>query len=140
MKMERTLILMIDDDRDDIYSTRRLLSEHKISNNFLSEIDPRKIISKLDSMNSFVENKLNIVILLDINMPNLDGKSILRLLKTNENYKHIPVVMLCTSDNPDDIEESYALGASGYLVKPIVPEEMLRALNTHGSHKIELTL
>ncbi|MGB3464008.1 MAG: response regulator [Cyclobacteriaceae bacterium] len=70
----------------------------------LSELTKRKNSPKL--------------VLLDINMPGMDGMTILKSMRENYSLKNIPVVMLSSSDHPDDINNSYLLGANGYLVKP----------------------
>ncbi|EAR11965.1 two-component response regulator [Polaribacter irgensii 23-P] len=59
------------------------------------------------------------LILLDLNMPRISGLEFLSILKNNEQLKHIPTVILTTSDNQKDIEECYRIGVSGYIVKPL---------------------
>lgn len=137
-------ILMVDDDKDDIYTTMRRISGSSLCSSFLYETDPQKLLEKLeklekvDSINNWESGKLNLIILLDINMPRVDGFDILKELKSNEKYKDIPVFMLCTSDDVVDMLDSFELGADGYLVKPIAPNEMLTAINDLGSHKLQL--
>lgn len=58
------------------------------------------------------------LVLLDINMPGMDGMAVLKSMRENYTLRNIPVVMLSSSDHPDDITNSYLLGANGYLVKP----------------------
>jgi CheY-like chemotaxis protein len=59
------------------------------------------------------------LILLDLNMPRISGLEFLSILKNNKQLKHIPTVILTTSDNQKDIEECYRIGVSGYIVKPL---------------------
>jgi CheY-like chemotaxis protein len=59
------------------------------------------------------------LILLDLNMPRISGLEFLSILKNNEQLRHIPTVILTTSDNQKDIEECYRIGLSGYIVKPL---------------------
>ena len=59
------------------------------------------------------------LILLDLNMPRISGLEFLSILKNNEQLRHIPTVILTTSDNQKDIEECYRIGVSGYIVKPL---------------------
>lgn len=133
-----TNILMVDDDQDDIYTTMRRLSQSKITNGFVYELDPRNLFGRLAALESWEQGDPNVVILLDINMPRIDGFEVLQTLKNHEKYKDIPVLMLCTSDDAVDMLESFEHGADGYLVKPIVPSEMLQAVNDLTSHQIQL--
>lgn len=117
-------ILMIDDDLEDIYVTKRRLNESKVTNNFVYETNPKNVIETLSQMYIEMEDGANIIILLDINMPEVNGFEVLQSIKTNKLYKDIPVFMLCTSDDVVDMLETYEVGADGYLVKPIVTDEM----------------
>ncbi len=64
------------------------------------------------------------LILLDLNLPRLDGRSVLTALKTHPDHCHIPVIVLTTSMAPEDIRESYRLRANAYLVKPFDVDEL----------------
>ncbi len=59
------------------------------------------------------------IVLLDINMPRVNGKQVLQHMRASEKLRTIPVIMLSVSDNEDDVSEAYALGANAYLVKPV---------------------
>ena len=62
------------------------------------------------------------IILTDLNMPRMNGLELLRALKQNENYRHIPVVLITTEGSEERIQEARALGISGYIQKPFYPE------------------
>ncbi|MEA5573097.1 response regulator [Calothrix sp. UHCC 0171] len=64
------------------------------------------------------------VILLDLNLPGLDGRDVLEQLKQDSNFREIPVVVFTTSSNPKDIQLCYQKGANGYLIKPMNSEEL----------------
>ena len=68
------------------------------------------------------------LILLDVNMPRLDGKQFLRRLRADERLSRVPVVMFTTSTAPWDVDESYDAGCNVYLVKPFAAEELVRML------------
>ncbi len=68
------------------------------------------------------------LILLDINMPRMDGKQVLREIKTSQDFKTIPVIMLSTSSYEKDVIESYKLGANAYMTKPVGVKNYLEAL------------
>ena len=124
-----TNILMVDDDKDDIYATKRRLADSGIPHNFASETQPDNLFQKLDEMFQSMEGEFNLVILLDVNMPGINGFEVLRNLKKNDHFKHIPVFMLCHSDDVIDMAGSFSNGANGYLIKPLVPKDLLAAIN-----------
>ena len=68
------------------------------------------------------------LVLLDLNLPDADGRELLTLLRTGDNPSAIPVVVLSTSDNPRDIETCYRLGASGYVCKPMKLESFAQRI------------
>lgn len=65
------------------------------------------------------KNNTEYLVMLDINMPLLDGTEVLRKIKNNENMKNIPVIMLTTTDDPREIEKCYQLGCNVYITKPV---------------------
>lgn len=69
------------------------------------------------------------VILLDLNLPDLDGHELLRILRADPRTAFVPVVMLSTSDEASDIRQSYLLGANGYVCKPVRLEEFTRSMD-----------
>lgn len=68
------------------------------------------------------------VILLDLNLPGLDGRELLKKLKQDETLKKIPIVVFTTSSNPDDVELCYRSGANGYLIKPVGASELQKTV------------
>lgn len=78
------------------------------------------------------ESGKSLVVLLDINMPVMDGVEVLRQLKVDERTKKIPVMMLTTTDDPREIERCYALGCSVYVTKPVEYEKFREAIQQLG--------
>ena len=70
------------------------------------------------------------MILLDLNLPGMDGRQLLEVIKTEDGLKSIPVVILTTSNNDHDVERCYALGASTYIQKPVTFEGLSKAIQT----------
>lgn len=70
------------------------------------------------------------IIFLDLNLPGTNGREVLRQLKAHDVVKKIPVVILTTSDNEDDVEVCYEAGANAYMTKPTVPERYLESLRS----------
>lgn len=125
---EPVIVLMVDDDDADVYSAKRAFREGKIVNDFRHVSDADGLFDYLDRMGDgpgSVPYPRPHVILLDINMPGLSGLEVLKTLKQNELYRSIPVVVLTTSDEEHDVSESYALGASSYITKPVSVEGMM---------------
>jgi DNA-binding NarL/FixJ family response regulator len=75
-------------------------------------------------------DKLPILILLDLNMPRMGGIEFLETIKQDERYKHISVVVLTTSDTPEDIRASYECYAAGYMVKPVGYKQFVEVIRT----------
>ena len=80
------------------------------------------------------------IILLDLNMPGIDGWTALREIKTTEALKHLPVVVLTTSDDEKDIQECYDLGADTYLQKPVSLPRFLDAIKRLKSYEVEIAI
>ena len=73
-----------------------------------------------------IEEVMPDLILLDIMMPDIDGFTILTILKRDEQLKHIPVIVVSAKDEQTDIDRAYALGAENYITKPIIIDELLK--------------
>lgn len=78
----------------------------------------------------FLEDKSNIpdIILLDLNMPKISGIEFLKILKANDDLKHIPTIILTTSNNQKDLLECYKTGMSGYVLKPLKYEDYVKKI------------
>lgn len=118
-------IVMIDDDIDDIYITKHRLWKARVQSEFLYEEDPARIFDTLAQALSCAEDSSNMIVLLDMNMPGMNGVEALQELREDRRYEDITVFMLCSSDDRRDMLKSYGGGADGYLVKPIDPSEMM---------------
>ncbi|MBI4695922.1 MAG: response regulator [Gammaproteobacteria bacterium] len=78
------------------------------------------------------------LILLDLNMPRMDGHEVLRDIKSDPTLKRIPVVVLSTSSNERDIARAYAAGANSYIIKPMTYEELVKAIEGLNSYWFDL--
>lgn len=125
---EPVVVLMVDDDDADVYSTKRAFREGRIANDFRRVSDANGLMDYLNQLETSSPKGVYPrphIVLLDINLPGLSGLEILKLLKSNKDYRSIPVVMLTTSDEERDVVESYELGASSYITKPVSAQGML---------------
>ena len=132
-KRSETTLIMVDDNVDEIFLTRRQVRKVGIVNRFISEQDPEKIFETLAELKSL--GNQNVLILLDVAMPRLNGMELLRQLRAHPDYAAIPVIMLSASDDESDINEAMKLGADGYIVKPLKAETLFAMLKNVPSVK-----
>lgn len=126
--MNPVVILLVDDDEEDIYATKRAFSEGKIVNDFRSVRSGPELFDYLENKGEFVEKSDNPrphIILLDINMPQMDGFEVLEALRSKPAFRSIPVVMLTTSEQGKDVLDSYDRGANSFITKPVSIEGMM---------------
>lgn len=111
-------VLIVDNDKDDQLFIQMGFQDIKADVNLELFDNGRELMTYLNNYHreDFVFPKF---ILLDLNMPILDGKETLRLIKSNSQLQRIPVIILSTSSHPADIEKCYELGANSYICKPV---------------------
>ena len=114
-------ILLAEDDEHDVELTLEALGESNLANNVDVVRDGEEALDYLHCRGRFAtrENNRPIVILLDLKMPKVNGLEVLRHIKTDDQLKTIPVVILTSSREDRDLEESYQLGVNAYIVKPV---------------------
>lgn len=122
-------VLLIEDNPDDAELTIRVLKKNNLANNLVHLHDGEEALEFL-----FAEGNNNIpkIILLDLKMPKVDGIEVLRRIKSDEQKKIIPVVILTSSKEERDIIESYNLGVNAYVVKPVEFEKFVEAVANLG--------
>jgi CheY-like chemotaxis protein len=132
MPYRKKIVLFADDDADD----RLLVQEAFEENNLECQLD---FVEDGIELLNYLKNTQNspVLILLDINMPRKDGTQILNELKSNEAFRHIPVIMFTTSKSPEDIRKCYELGANSYIVKPSSFENLVDVTNIISKYWIE---
>jgi DNA-binding response OmpR family regulator len=121
-------LVMVDDDADEILLTRRQLRQDGIVNDFISQRRPERLFETLEDLLCSGLKASNIMVLLDINMPGADGFDVLKQIRSNKNFREIPVIMFSSSDDEAGMFHSFDLGASGYMVKPFRADELFAAL------------
>jgi two-component system response regulator len=122
-------ILLIEDNPDDAELTIRALKKHNLMNHLLHLQDGEEALKYLFSDS---HNQMPKLILLDIKMPKVDGIEVLKKLKSDPIRKVIPVVILTSSKEEQDIFESYQLGVNAYIVKPVDFEKFVEAVSEIG--------
>lgn len=122
-------ILIAEDDPGHALLIRKNLKKH-ITNNMVHFDDGKGLLDFLYNRN-FKDNA-SYILLLDIDMPEMDGIEVLKRLKTDEKFRKIPVIMLTTTDDPKEIERCYNLGCNVYITKPIDYDKFVEAIERLG--------
>jgi CheY-like chemotaxis protein len=112
-------ILLVEDNEDDIVLEQEALAEAKLVNIMYVVRDGEEAIAYLKRQGQYRDAKVPGLILLDINMPKKNGFEVLQEIKADASIRHIPVVMLTTSDSERDIVQAYAKGACSFITKPM---------------------
>lgn len=132
MKSEATArpieILLVEDNPGDIILTKEAFADAKIKNNIHIAKDGEEALSYLNRLNGFEQSIKPDLILLDLNLPKIDGREVLDSIKSNETLCHIPVVVLTSSEAEQDILETYELHANSYVVKPINLDQFVNVI------------
>lgn len=120
--MEEKSILLVEDNKDDEELTLRALKQNKILNNIIVTRDGVEALDYLLCRDKFANrdcNDLPQLILLDLKLPKLSGLDVLQQIRENPSLQYIPVVIMTSSSEEDDIVASYRLGANSYVRKPV---------------------
>lgn len=114
-------ILLVEDSEHDIELTLAALEAHNVANEVDTARDGAEALDYLYRRGAFASrsNELPVVVLLDLKMPRVDGLEVLRQIKADPELKRIPVVMLTSSREEQDLVRSYELGVNAYVVKPV---------------------
>jgi CheY-like chemotaxis protein len=131
-KVRSIEILLVEDNEPDIDLTKEALNQFQLLNNLHIVKNGVDALDYLYKKGKFKDSPKPDLILLDLNLPKKDGLEVLSEIKTKEDLKTIPVVILTTSDTEEDIIKSYQLHASCYINKPIDLKEFLRVVKTFG--------
>jgi CheY-like chemotaxis protein len=134
-------ILMADDDADDRRLTQEALEEGRLINEVKFVDDGEQLMDYLRRQGRFappVEAPRPGLILLDLNMPRKDGRTVLKEIKSDPDLRQIPVVVLTTSKADEDVYKSYDLGVNSYIVKPVTFEALVDILQTLEKYWFEI--
>jgi len=134
-------ILLVEDNPDDVELTRIAFREAKVANNLVVVHDGAQALDYLFARGAFAErnpDELPSIVLLDLNLPKVDGREVLQAIRANEKTRSLPVVVLTTSTEPFDVEASYALGVNSYIQKPVDFERFVWAVQQVGLYWLVL--
>ena len=108
-------ILLVEDDKIDAMTVKRAMRDLKITNLLVHVFNGVEALDYLRTLNGEVP----CIILLDLNMPKMNGIELLKILKNDASFKKLPVVVLTTSNAEKDKTESFNLSVAGYMLKPV---------------------
>jgi CheY-like chemotaxis protein len=119
-------ILLVEDDSIDAMTVRRAFKDLKVTNPLVHSVNGEEGLDYLRNES----NEKPCVILLDLNMPKMNGIDFLKVVKNDDGLKKIPVVVLTTSTEESDVVESFELSVGGYIVKPVDYKKFVEAIRT----------
>ena len=134
-------ILLVEDNPDDAELALRALKKHNLGNKVHWVKDGAEALDFLFANGPFEERDAAPnprVVLLDLKLPKVDGLEVLRQLRENEKTKLVPVVVLTSSKEEQDVVESYRLGVNSYIVKPVNFEKFLETVSELGLYWVLL--
>lgn len=133
-------ILMADDDDDDYVLTKKALKESKLLNTLVRVKDGEELLDYLFNRGDYEgrETMRPGVILLDLNMPRLDGREALKVIKSTPEFVNIPIIVFTTSKAEEDIYRSYQLGSNSFITKPVTFENLITVMKTLGMYWFEI--
>mgnify|MGYP000893262231 FL=1 len=116
-------ILLIEDDMIEVMKLKRVISTLKLKHTIIEGNNGEEALKLLSEKDNQPD-----IILLDLNMPKINGIEFLSILKRDENLKYIPTVILTTSSNQKDLYECFKIGISGYILKPLKYEDYVNKI------------
>jgi len=132
--MNKTTILMAEDDEGHALLIQRSLKKAGLKQEVVRFVDGQELLDIFDGdeLPTGDDGNSRYVLLLDIRMPKVDGIEALKRIKNSEALKELPVIMLTTTDNPEEIERCYQLGCNSYMVKPVQHKEFTETIQSLG--------
>ena len=112
-------VLLVEDDPGDVLMTREALEENKVANHLAVVSDGATAMLYLRKEGEYADAPTPDLVLLDLNLPRMDGREVLAAMKSDETLRRIPVVVLTTSEAEEDVLRSYSLHANAYVTKPV---------------------
>jgi CheY-like chemotaxis protein len=112
-------VLLVEDDPGDVLMTQEAFEEHKVRNKLNVVQDGEEALAYLRREGRYADAPRPDLVLLDLNLPRVDGREVLQVIKEDQDLRRIPVVVLTTSQADEDILRSYSLHANAYVTKPV---------------------
>lgn len=140
MKAPGKTILLVEDNDDDVELTLRAFEKSELNNQVVVTKDGKEALDYLFGKNKYASRNIKTLpnlILLDINLPKLSGLEVLKKIRENEATRFVPVVMLTTSDETQDVMTGYKLGSNSYIKKPVNFQVFSSVINDLGQYWLQ---
>ena len=121
-------ILLVEDDPGDVLMTKEALADAKMANELHVVSNGEEALAFLNQEGAYADAPRPGLILLDLNLPRVDGREVLARIKADDVLRRIPVVVLTTSEAEEDIVRSYDLHANAYVAKPVDFEQFMNVV------------
>jgi len=135
------VLLLVEDNPDDEALTVRALKKHNIANEIIVARDGEEALDFLFARGKFADRNTDVlpqVVLLDLKLPKVDGLEVLQQIRNNTKTQRVPVVVLTSSNEEQDIVKSYDMGANSYVRKPVDFEQFIEAARQLGLYWLVL--
>lgn len=131
-------ILMADDDKDDQLLTRDAFESARLTNDLRTVDDGVELLAYLRREGEYADAPRPGLILLDLNMPRMDGREALEAIKADPDLRRIPIIVMTTSKAEEDLMRSYDLGAASFITKPVTFPELVKVVQSIGRYWFEI--
>ncbi|MGF1533467.1 MAG: response regulator [Bernardetiaceae bacterium] len=140
-RIKSRVILYADDDPEDRMLAQDAFEDSRIKGELRFVNDGEELLAYLHRKPPFVnprEFPLPQLILLDLNMPRKDGREVLKEIKTHQNLRHIPIIILTTSRAEEDIARTYGLGGNSFITKPVTYDGLVTIMKTLAHYWLDM--
>ena len=131
-------ILMVEDNPADVELTKEAFSEGKLNNTIHVVNDGEEALDYLYKRGCFADAITPHIVLLDLNLPKINGREVLATIKGDKELSSIPVIILSSSEDSADIKESYALNANSFVTKPVAINDFLGVVKSVEHFWVEI--
>jgi CheY-like chemotaxis protein len=141
LEVSQKIVLLVEDNLDDVELTMRAFRKNNLLNEVVVVNDGAEALDYLFGAGTYAGRDMSLlpqVILLDLKLPKVDGLEVLRRIRADERTKLLPVVILTTSKEEQDLTQSYSLGANSYIRKPIDFDQFIEAVRQLGLYWLVL--
>ncbi len=137
------VILLVEDSDEDYYITDRAFKKAGVANHLYRCVDGADALDYIfqrDKYSDPTSAPRPNVILLDLNLPKVDGREVLKAIKSNDDLRHIPIIVLTTSIDEKDVKYCYQMGANSYIQKPVSLDRFLEAIRRLKDYWFEIVI
>ncbi|EGG95150.1 Two-component system response regulator [gamma proteobacterium IMCC1989] len=131
-------ILMVEDNPADVELTKEAFNEGKLNNVLNVVSDGEEALNYLHKRGRFTDAKTPDIVLLDLNLPKVNGKEVLAEMKGNKDLSYIPVIILSSSEDTADIKTAYELNANSFVTKPVAIDDFLEVIKSIEHFWVEI--